>query len=636
MSTSSWGRRLLVMAVFIFLLLAMWTLSSYLWDQYRVVRDVQNFYWMARAQDPTLFATDYLYISNEVMFQIDVWGFHLLLYPLSLGYGLFFYLASAFIDYVWLTKLSILVLAPICLIYLFKLGRWLENNLTGFSLGLLFIFFILASPQSISIFTGLQRAFALPLLIVFLYYLTRQQYLGAALLLLMGALIYLPCFPLMVITYGLSLVKIEHPFKLSFINRSGLVPFIVVLLLAAAIVALALAVPLGWLSPSTAAVSTSEIQAQPSLSQNPLHQSGGSVPLFIGFPFLGRAGIFDTGADVTNFLVLLILSFLIYKVVGRSSLRRAPGTVWHLLAAGIIMYLLSLFFVFALSSNALYWPSRYTRSALFVTPLFFVGLNWVDFIRYLPDWLAKNVRLIIFFIFTLGLALGIVFFLSPNQAMLIPTFWLMGLMVIGILVPLLASVLFWLVFSWQASPKTPFSQHLLKWGSAIVLAGAVVYLATIYTKTLGLKTHNPSPDERNLYAYIASLPKDTVLAGDPDIMEGIPLFSKRSVLFRSLFPDPNAPFIQYFDAQYAATPQPMLEFCQQYDVGYLVLNMQDFVPDYLAKEQFFYQPWNDEIVKLVTHRSTFIMPQVPAVFASGPYRVIKCDADTLLAGASSK
>jgi hypothetical protein len=76
----------------------------------------------------------------------------------------------------------------------------------------------------------------------------------------------------------------------------------------------------------------------------------------------------------------------------------------------------------------------------------------------------------------------------------------------------------------------------------------------------------------------------------------------------------------------------MLEFCQRYQIGYLVLDTRVFDPAYLAKGDFFYQPWNDKIVETVTGRSNFILPQFEPVFTSGPYRVIKCDPETLQVG----
>jgi hypothetical protein len=296
LNAPQWTRRLLALVLGVSLLLTVWSLSSYLWDRYRVVRDVQNFYWMARAQDPALFATDYLYISSNYIIAVDVLGFHLLLYPLSLGYGLFFYLASAVIDYVWLAKLSIWVLVPLCVIYLFKLGKWLEGNLAGVSLSLIFVFFILASPLSISIISGLQRAFSVPLFIAFLYYLIRQQYAGAALMIFFSTLIYLPNFPPMVLAYALSSVNLRRPFKLSLsITRSKLMPLAVALSLSAFVVALALAARHGLLPASRPTRLSSETAEGVSVSDNPAYQPEGSIRSFSAFRFLGGPAFLTRG-----------------------------------------------------------------------------------------------------------------------------------------------------------------------------------------------------------------------------------------------------------------------------------------------------------------------------------------------------
>jgi len=624
---SSQSRKLLAFTLVVSLLLTIWASSSHLWDQYRVVTDVQDYYWMALAQDPTLFARDYLFLPSNYVVDTNVLGFRLLLAPRSLGHGLFYYLASTAVSYIWLFKLSILVLVPLCVVYLFKVGQFLEDDLTGVSLSFIFTFFILASPLSLSMGSGLPRGFSIPILVLFLCYLIRQQYLGAGVMILIGSLVYLPTFPPMVLTYAFALVRVKRPLKLSLsINRSNLMPFVGSLLISALVVGLALAAQLNFIPSSTPAGFVSNSVGNVPISNNPYYQSEGPVSLFLSFPFLGRAGIFNTGGDVVNFLVMLIIGFLIYKTVGSKSLQRIPGVLWGLLAAGLIMYALSLFFVLGLSSFALYLPSRYTRSTLFMFMLFFVGLNWVDFLHELPNWLRKNAQLLIFFILTLGLAFAAIYVLTPNRPLLIPTFWLVGLIMGGVLTPLGGGALYWL-----ATQKLSL-KDLKKWGTLLALGVIVIYIGTVYIGILGLKTINPSEQERNLYEFVATLPKDTVLVGDPDIMTNIPLFSKRSVLFRGLFPRGDAPIVEYFDAQYAETTQPMLEFCQQYQIDYLVLDRRDFDPDYVAQGDFFYEPWNSRISTRVRGRSNFVLLQLEPVFASGPFEVIRCDSETILAG----
>jgi hypothetical protein len=173
---------------------------------------------------------------------------------------------------------------------------------------------------------------------------------------------------------------------------------------------------------------------------------------------------------------------------------------------------------------------------------------------------------------------------------------------------------------------------IARWSIIFAVGVMVVSLGTVYINTLEAETTNPSEHERDIYAFVASLPKDAVFAGDPDVMTNIPLFSKRSVLFRDLFPRSDAPIVEYFDAQYAEIPERILDFCQRYQVSYLVMDTREFDPDYVDNGEFFYQPWNDGIVEAVAGRSDFVLPQTQPVFASGPFVVTECDEETILAG----
>jgi hypothetical protein len=455
---------------------------------------------------------------------------------------------------------------------------------------------------------------------VFLYYIIREQYLGAGIVIVMSALFYWPNLPLTVIVYGLSLVRFEPRLKVSLnITRSALLPLIGSLLLSIGFIALEVAVDFNSFVPKDVPV-----------LEDPSYQSQGATPMFISFPWLGRAGIFDSGTDVLNFIVLSVLGFFIYRSVGRRSLKRVPKACWHLLAAGIIMYGASFFFLFRLSSSLLYQPSRYTRSTLFLFALCFVGLNWGDFLEKAPNWFRSNARLLGFFVVSFSVALIATYLLFPTRLLLVPLLWFMGLIFSGLCVVLGTSSLFWLA----GKPARLRGPGQLV---ALFLVSAVVVLAGVYyIRTLGLRTINPSAAERDIYKFVSSLPKDAVLAGEPVVMSGIPLFSQRSVLFRDLHPNinPDAPvfIIDYFDAQYAESAEKVLDFCQRYSISYLVLDTTDFSPDYITREDFFYQPYNDRIVETIAGRSNFILPRLQPIFTSGPLSVVKCDTETVLAG----
>jgi hypothetical protein len=259
-----------------------------------------------------------------------------------------------------------------------------------------------------------------------------------------------------------------------------------------------------------------------------------------------------------------------------------------------------------------------------------VGLNWGDFLEKAPSWFRRKAPLLIFFVVSLTLALVVTYLLFPTRLLLFPLLWFMALILSGMSVVLGGSSLFWLTRGGKRLRGA--GRFVIPLAMGIIAVSAGVF----YIRTLGIRTINPSDAERDIYEFVSSLPKDAVLVGDPVVMSGIPLFSQRSVLFRDLHPDinPNAPIfiLEFFDAQYAESPEVMLDFCQRYRISYLVLDTTDFTPDYLAKGDFFYQPYNDRIVEMVAGRSDFVLPRLQPIFASGPFVVIKCDTETLLAG----
>jgi hypothetical protein len=204
----------------------------------------------------------------------------------------------------------------------------------------------------------------------------------------------------------------------------------------------------------------------------------------------------------------------------------------------------------------------------------------------------------------------------------------MALILSGMAVVLGASSLFWLLTGSRLRGGSRFALALVV-GIVVVLAGV------LHIGKLGAQTINPSAAERDVYEFVGSLPEDAVLAGDPVLMSGIPLFSQRGVLFRDLHPNinPNAPIyiMDYFDALYAESGETVLNFCRRYEINYLVLDRADFTPEYLSQGNFFYQPYNDRIEEMIAGRSNFVLPRLQPVFASGPFVVIKCDAEVILA-----
>jgi hypothetical protein len=603
------------------LLVTFFVQLPHLVDRYQVAKDAQVFYWMARYQDLELFPVDPLRHERYVA-ELNLFGYPLLILPRSLGYGLLFWAGSFIIDHIWLMKLLGFVLMPVCVIYLFKLGELVTDEFTGVVLGLVFAFVSLASPRSTAIASGLQRAFAIPLLIAFTYYLHRKRYWLASTMILVSLLFYYPNFLIALLTYGLSMIEINGPLHLHLdISRRRLIPLLLTLFICLGLVTLTVIVE----SPSRF------LPKDVPVSQSSRYQSGGPQSLFISFPWFGRAGIFDMGGDVVNFLMLTASGILIYTVLGKRCLRRAAHVFGHLLLASLILYAASFFVLWKLSSTALYLPSRYTRATLIWVALGSVSVNVLDFFDRLPGWLHRNIRLVVFFVTVLTASLAVIYTLFPSHFPGFAGLFTAGLFFGGVSTTLGIGACVWIV-RYLLRHDGHCGKTISSWIALAVIVAVITPLAATHIDRLGMKRINPSPAERAIYRFLAALPTDTVIAGDPQVMDGVPLFSKRSVLFKKLQTRSDAPVVEFFDAYYAESVEKIVAFCQSYDVDYLVIDRSDFSMDLMERQEFFSQPYNDAIVELLAGRSGFVAPELEPIFVEGSMAVVRCDLQTLLGG----
>ena len=97
LNSSGYTHKLLGLTLAASLLLTVWASSSHLWDKYRVVMDVQDYYWMALAQDPTLFARDYIYLPTSQILQFNIWGFGCYFILFMWGPGCFIILPARYV-----------------------------------------------------------------------------------------------------------------------------------------------------------------------------------------------------------------------------------------------------------------------------------------------------------------------------------------------------------------------------------------------------------------------------------------------------------------------------------------------------------------------------------------------------------
>lgn len=139
--------------------------------------------------------------------------------------------------------------------------------------------------------------------------------------------------------------------------------------------------------------------------------------------------------------------------------------------------------------------------------------------------------------------------------------------------------------------------------------------------------------DKDIYNFISTLPKDSLIVGYPKDLDCIPLFSKRSVLIND---ELNIPFaknyyekiklrlIDLFIAYYSDNEQDIINLCKKYNITHILVNKERFSKDSLNKERIYYNPFD----KLIKERKNndFILPKQEdkAIFSSKNQFILSC------------
>jgi hypothetical protein len=116
--------------------------------------------------------------------------------------------------------------------------------------------------------------------------------------------------------------------------------------------------------------------------------------------------------------------------------------------------------------------------------------------------------------------------------------------------------------------------------------------------------------ERDLFAFLQTVPKDALVAGDPCLLDGVPLFAGRMVLSSCEEPGQLPVVVDMMLAYYAEDKNEVAAFCSWYNVDYLVVNNQAFAEDRLAEGRFFFEPYNSHLQPVLAGRKDFILQHI--------------------------
>lgn len=622
-----------VVLVIVSLLAVAWLQMPRLLDEFRVDEDFRYYYWMYKFQDSTLFPND----PSEYYVSIHLPGADVPVTFYGLGFSGLFYLANFFVPPIAFSKLLPFILMPITVLHCFYFGQSVRNRTTGIVLALGFLFLNLASSSSISVANGVQRSFATTFIIALIYYLHRQKYLWAGVVIVVSTLIYAPAQALNLGIWGMYwLVTVWRSRPQLNVIQGGFVYLVTAFCLS---VLLLLPVFIPELFAAEESIQT-EDQPQSSVEQdapidtppqytywweNPSFQRDGHFPVFIVFPLVGRGGLVDLGEDLINLFILLIIAALIYFVRGRKAFH-LPVVLWCMLWASLVMFIIA-WLVFLTTGDFLFHlPSRYTRSGLYLFLFFFVGLNLVDFIKEAPVLIREHPKRLVGLVVGIeAVIIGLIVWYPVHRATIngLNMKWLLALagLVFGVLGVMLVK---------RPTPPPSRSIQITKTlpgklliGSAIVLGlGGWALYTPLFTEVSYL---NPPPAEREMLEFIRTLPKDALIAGSPCALDSVELFSRRRVLFSC--EQLRGEVVQALRAYYAEDWFTVVAFCRENDIDYLVVEPNTYNDEFLAQKKLFFEPFNQTLLADIAGQNKFALAHIPdevKLFKNERYFVVAC------------
>jgi hypothetical protein len=599
------GAALLIAAIF-----ALIVQLPVLQDPNAVEEDFRTLFWVHRYQDPTLFSRvpfDKLGVTD-----VQIGSLTLVLEEGSPGYSLLLQSASYFVSPALFIKLLIFPLLLTAVYYIFRIGLHLTDRRTAFALSATYIVLNLASFTEISVTAGLHRSFVTPLLLSLLYYLLIRHYQKAAVVVFLSGFIYLPIFPVCTITYFLSIINLKE--NNEWRPRVQGKPFVyliaAVLLVAIAISPIIVRNIQRILTPPI----TASGEPKPHILQDPEFQPGGRRPIFRLFPVVGRGGIVTGNIDAVHllFLGLLALSIILIR---RGKTQTLPAPFKNLLLASFIGFTLAWSGIIFTSSFLFYIPSRHTQSSLFLLLIIFNVVNFKPALRRSFQWIINHRRQIVWYSIPVTLLALIAAVLLPSPESEIGS----GLRSREIRVMLAALGLILLALAIVATRKEQPAQidaqeitlDKLKWVGILFLILSPAYI--LFIKSFNDSFYFPSTSEEALFAFVETLPEDSLIGGDPCALNNIPFYAKRAVLFsceRYKFLDSPETVRAMLDAYYADTRQEVNQFCTNYDVNYLIVDESKFDPDFIAGEEYFYAPYDEWLAEKIKDRSQFALNNI--------------------------
>jgi hypothetical protein len=517
-------------------------------NHYLINDDVrQQLFWMERWQDPELFQNDFLANYSEAYVPI--------------GVRAIYRLTSLWFDPLLFSKILTAILFVVTAALWFVWGRLFGDNLTAFIVVLVYFLFTGFQAQMAG---GLSRGFVFPLLIAYLYFISRGDIFKGGVVVLVQSFFNPYVFLLCLFTQALvvSLKIAPRVFPKTFATTepiSELGKFIrrlLVLNIPVIIGVVFTVFNILWYQSNLGhLISCWEMVGKSEYTEFGRYQLY-PTPSF--FYELIRPWVFNLSFPYWGPIAGWIMALLTIAVFAYAAVNYQPVVKWNGLRGLFLIIPVSLF---------LYVVARIVLVKLFVPR------------RYI--FYTLNI------IYCIGFAVAI---------------------------------------------RIIFDKIELNRTKIFVVLVALLLFASIKGRHIELFDYS---HDHSLYKFLQTTPKNTLIAGWPELMDNVMTFGNRRAFVtyelshtwvEPYWTEVKKRTFDLFRAYYSSSPEEIKAFCKSRGIEYLIVREEDFNPQRLNEPNLYFEPFNGFIWYLMnsTHNFAILDKSIfPPVFEENGIRVLQ-------------
>ncbi len=573
---------LVTVAATIVFLIAHWDAIK---NQYVIDDDVrQQTFWMQQWSDPELYRNDLLvdYAKNYVPWGVKAVN----------------YLPAKLMNPVQFSKIMAGILFVITAVLIFGLATQFKDDLTAF---LAVCFFGLMGGFMSKISGGISQSFVYPLLIGYLFFISRKNLLGASLTIMLQAVFNPYCFILCFTTHSFFLI---HNYWRT-IGQLALDTWGLLISLAKRV---SLPLAPAVYRPATRRTPLPGLRKSGADIESPFALTSRqfllvNLPIFFGvFLMLLKYALWvnpNLGSLVSK---AHMIGMSEYSAAGRYEIYPIPSFLWQLLWEPWIF-------------NAPFADSGPPAGWLYMIPIILLVAYALSHWREVAS--LEGFRVFVY--------------LAPASIIL---YILARVLLMKLFVPsryFEYSVNLFYCFVLAVCARVALENFgLTKCAVPIVIC--LLLLG-------GIRLHNSGVYDYSQYANLdsfvsAKTDKDSLFAGPPVLMDDVMTFGKRKVFvsykLSHAWVEPYWSKIKkrtfdLFKAYYSTDPEQIREFCNEHKIDYLVIREEDFTPEAFKKKMYF-QPFDKYIKQIANADTKFAIlnkDEFPAVFDCGGVRCVK-------------